>query len=157
MNITNLKCREDGNRLRVTWNWPPKVDHVYVNGQLFTAQEYRKMGGFFADKKFGVSTFNVNDTEVSFTRKIKISANSRIKKSRQYVNHELTFTAEADVPADIICYEAGGTIYFFGEELEAGKSVMRIVRTAENGGLRVFISDENAALYEFNRFPTGTG
>jgi len=69
--IKNVKCHNDGDRLRITFDWPPAVQQVHVytlrdgsepdfgNGKLFTLQEYKKQSGFLADKTQGETIFRI--------------------------------------------------------------------------------------------------
>ena len=74
-----------------------------------------------------------------------------------YKNHEIILSSENDVPADIISYvkkennfpndAQDGVVYYFGEMLEAGKPLTRIVQTGKNEYISLFIRKENTELY----------
>ncbi|MCL2578044.1 MAG: hypothetical protein FWE27_08345 [Defluviitaleaceae bacterium] len=162
MRITNIKCREDGEKIKLTWSWPPEIELVYVNGKLFTLQEYKKRGGCFLGKIPGITTYQIcpfkrengedilyeqSEITVSFKTTINCAVKTGAFGSR-YKNHVITLTSEHDVPTDIICYEKGDITYFFGEPLKAETPIIRIVRTEKNEHIRLFIREEFTELYD---------
>ena len=63
--ITGAKFQNQDNKLRITFDWPKDLNQVYINGKLFTLQEYKKQGGFFAYKKFGDNIFAMSTEQDS--------------------------------------------------------------------------------------------
>ncbi|MCL2223485.1 MAG: hypothetical protein FWB96_00790 [Defluviitaleaceae bacterium] len=176
MRITNIKCREEGEKLKLTWSWPQEIEQVYVfenaefeNGRLFTLQEYKKRGGVFLKKPQGVSTYYICafrrengedilfkelENAISFTNKTEISCVISKKSEMpvfgsQFQNHEITLTATHTVPADTICYtkNENGIVYFFGEQLQANEPTTRIIRTEKNEYIRPFVREESTELF----------
>ena len=75
--IHGLKCMDEGENYRLTFNWPVGVQQVYIykkpgglppatpdeqsikNGRLLTLHEYRKQGGYLDTKTPGTSSYYV--------------------------------------------------------------------------------------------------
>jgi hypothetical protein len=176
----NLKCNDEGEKIRLTWNWPQEIEQVYIftneetGGKLFTLQEYKKRGGAFLRKKHGTFDFlicpfkrengediffdNLDDNKISFTHKAEIFFSVREKKSppflkQQHKNFLISFSSKENIPPNIIRYEKNecdDVIYFFGEEISADKVVTRIVQIENDETLRFFISEEHAHLYNLH-------
>jgi hypothetical protein len=162
--ITNLKCRDEGEKIKLTWSWHSEIELVYVNEKLFTLQEYKKRGGYFLKKTPGVCTYEVipftrengedilhegDKITVSFKTKITCAIYEKIGLfGSRYINHEVTLTSEYDVPSNIICYtkSENGATYFFGE-LKAATPSTFVVRTEKNEYIRPFIHEDFAELY----------
>ena len=187
--IKNIKLRDEGDKLKLTWHWPLETEYVYiftdaslVNPRLFTLQEYKKRGGFYTQKVVGISTFYVypfirengedtlceqpmGENVVSFTNLTMITADICEKIplpifQTRYRNHEITLTANHNVPSDIICYakkennrpDHDGVMYFFGEPLQAGQPVTRIIRTTKNEYINLFITEGKTSLYSLKTY-----
>jgi len=65
--IKNVKCHNDSDILRITFDWPPALEQVNVcilrgeteTVKLLTLQEYRKHSGFLAEKTQGEAIFRI--------------------------------------------------------------------------------------------------
>lgn len=171
--ITKLRCRDDGEKIRLTWAWPGGVEFVYVfeggTSRLYTLPEYKKRGGFFAAKKPGVSTYYIcldnlpcKKNCVSFTVRATITYTLTEKHGfpvlpQSHKNYELTLTAAHFTPPETLCYTkkennfpqhaSDGIMYLFGEPLEAGIPLTRIIRTEKNEYIRLFVTGENSEIY----------
>ena len=173
--VKNIKCREDGGNIRLTFNWPEGVEQVYVflgttdanpaMARIFTIQEYKKRGGILLQKVPGVFTYYIcpfqreNGEDICFTpedqggqithtTKINIDFTIREKIGR-HKNHEITLSADYPVNRGIVKYakEPSGIRYVFGEITEPGQQVTKIARTAVGEHLRLFIDEEFSELY----------
>ena len=158
MGFKNVKCHDDGKKLRITFDWPVGVGEAYINGNLFTLQEYKTRGGFVTDKLRGKTVYYISDNEVEqgssvcFVEKTFITCKIRdingFGYDKRYKNHEITLTADYPVSADIICYEKNcDGIYFFGEPIMPDEPLVRIVRTMKEEQLRVFVNSQYETLY----------
>ena len=193
--ITNLKCYDEGENIRLTFNWGAGVEQVYIfenedknegdaspevnqnsGGRLFTLQEYKKRGGYIRAKRPGRFTYRVypfvrdesgrdilsEQPENSITHICKTDIALTIEESTgvAYKHYKITLTAQHSTPPDIVLYvkysetedahpgnASDGVAYLFGEMLDAGKPVTRIIRTETNEYLRFFINQINSELY----------
>ena len=73
--IKNTKCHDDGDKLRIIFNWPNGIGQVYIfaakyaapvaelmeqgGGKLFTLQEYKKLGGYITEKAQGETHYYI--------------------------------------------------------------------------------------------------
>jgi hypothetical protein len=159
--ITNLRCRDEGEKIKLTWAWQPEMEFVYVNGKLFTLWEYKKNAGCSLRKVPGVTKYVVcpfkrengedilyDESEITVSFKTKINFSICEKFSSRYRNFEITFTPQHDVPENVICYTINGNTYIFGETLKAETPTTRIIRAGKSENLRVFIRDEYEPLYD---------
>ncbi|MCL1882915.1 MAG: hypothetical protein FWF81_04085 [Defluviitaleaceae bacterium] len=170
--ITKIKCHDEDENIRITWNWPQDISQVYIfadkeltSGKLFTLHEYKKRGGCILKKPVGVSTYYIypflreggedilcaqpqGENQVSYTRKTIISLKMSQKSSinSPYKNYKITLAAENFTPPDIIRYVKNGMEYLIGEPLTENP-LTRIIRTQKNESLDIYISEENSNLY----------
>jgi len=158
--IKNIKCHDEGGKLRLTFDWPIGVGEVYVNGKLFTLQEYKARGGFVTEKIRGRTVYYISDSEVALGSSVcfiektlitcKIREISGFGYDKRYKNHEITLTTDYPVPENVICYSIGDNIYCFGEAIPADRPLMRVIRTGRNDHIRIFIDSEYEMLYEIS-------
>lgn len=159
--IKNIKCHDEGGKLRFTFDWPIGLGQVYVNGKLYTLQEYKARGGFITEKIRGRTVYYISDSDaeqgcsVCFVEKTFITCKMReisgLGYDKRYKNHEITLTADYHVPENVICYAIGDSddvLCYFGEAVPAGQPLKRIIRTMKDEYIRVFIDDEYGMLYE---------
>ena len=130
MQINNIKCHEDGNKLKITFDWPIGLQQVYIftlpytnnidDGKLYTLQEYKKLGGYVTEKKPGETNYYIypyvhqdgecviidhHTNSVKHIEVTKISCQIREKAGLgKYKNHYITLEANYPVPDNIICY-----------------------------------------------------
>ena len=120
--ITNAKCQNHGNKLRITFDWPVDLNQVYINDKLFTLQEYKKQGGFFARKEFGDNIFVISPAQNSeefctliHTEKAVINCTITPKSgfgySRLYSSYQLIFESNYPVAENIVQYSVGQYTY----------------------------------------------
>ena len=160
-NIKNIKCHDEGGKLRLTFDWPIGVGQVYVNGKLYTLQEYKARGGFITEKIRGSTVYYISESEaeqgssVCFVEKTfitcKIREISGLGYDKRYKNHEITLTADHHVPENVICYTIGDNddmLYYFSDALLAGQPLKRVIRTMKDEYIRMFIDAEYEMLYE---------
>ncbi|MCL2199025.1 MAG: hypothetical protein FWB80_08895 [Defluviitaleaceae bacterium] len=175
--IKNVRCLEGDDSVRITWHWPPEVEQVYIfpqdateslaDGKLFTAQEYKKLGGYVIKKKPGIFTYYIYPFLVAGSRTLveqphgenraehicKTVIDYLVTKKNGFF--ELALSSRYDVAEDIICYSKNeGYTYFFGEKLVAGMPIMRVVKADFGESLNIFISEQNSALYTLNKCDT---
>jgi len=138
------------------------------HGKLFTLQEYKKQSGFHTPKLQGITTYYIYPTqrengeeiihpptEASFTNKTVINF-SIIEKIGTYKNHHITISANYPVPVDIIGYvkqyspgnssHINDTSYTIGEEIS--QPITRVIRTAKDEYIKLFLRDENLYCLE---------
>jgi len=195
--VTNIRCIEEGENIRITFNWPESVEQVYIfstqgefgefkineadtsQGRMFTLQEYKKRGGCVISQEPGVITYYIypfrredgedvcyacdGENQITHTCRINIDFTIREKTGR-YKNHEITLTADHPVERDTVRYVKkandspqnihDGVDYVFGEMLEPGRYVTRVVRTMSNEYLRLFICEDKADLINLRTNPT---
>jgi len=160
-NIKNIKCHDEGGKLRLTFDWPIGVGQVYVNDKLYTLQEYKARGGFITEKVRGRTVYYISESEVEqgssvcFVEKTfivcKIREINGFGYDKRYKNQEITLTADHHVPKNVICYaidDNDDVLYHFGEALLAGQPLKRVIRTEKNGYIRMFVDSEYEMLYE---------
>jgi len=158
MDFKNIKCHDDGGKLRITFDWPDGVGEVYVNGRMYTLQEYRARSGFVTEKLRGRTVYYISDTEeghrscVSFVEKTSITCKIReisgLGYDKRYKNYEVTLSADYPVPADVICYVKNDDgMYCFGEPIMPDAPLVRVVRTVRGEVLHVFVNKEHEMLY----------
>lgn len=161
MEVKNIKCHDDGSKLRITFDWPVGVGEVYVNGKLFTLQEYKTRGGFVTEKLRGRMVYYISDNEfeqgclansVCFVEKTFVTCKIReiagLGYDRRYKNHEITLMVDYPVPGDAICYEKNSDgIYHFGEPIMPGEPLVRVIRAMKDEPVRIFVNSEFEELY----------
>jgi len=165
--IKNIKCHDQGGKLRLTFDWPIGVGQVYVNGKLYTLQEYKARGGFITEKIRGRTVYYISDSEVEQGRSVcfvektfvtcKIREISGLGYDKRYKNHEITLTADYHVPANVICYEKkknatacdnDDILYYIGDAVSAGQPLKRVIRTMKDEYIHMSIDSEHELLYE---------
>jgi len=129
--IKNIKYYNEGNKIRITFDWPVGVQQVKFQAvresacklKLFTLQEYKKHGGYITEKIYGKTDYYIYpydpgkiqtsaDLSADFTdfakftiiNKIKIYYTLAEKFSAGYKKYTLTVSSPHPVPPDIICY-----------------------------------------------------
>ena len=175
MGIKNIKCYDEDKKIRLTFDWPAGVGEVYVNGMLFTLQEYKTRGGFITEKLRGRTVYYISDSDadqgdsICFIEKTfitcKIRGTGGFGYDRQYNNYEVILTADYPVPAGAVCYVkkknaapvdiADGVLYCFGQEILPGRPLKRVIRTLKNEHIRMFVCEEYKAIYELENISVG--
>jgi hypothetical protein len=137
--ITNMKCREEGGVLRLTFAWPNGIAQVYVNEKLYTLAEYRQRGGYIAPAKAGLNTFIVcpftreggwdtlyprPDGQNELTYIVRTGIRVQIDtRDGLWLNHRCSFTATHAVPPGVLAYNG----HDFAEEIPV-VGLVRVVR-----------------------------
>jgi len=150
--IQNAKCYDNGDSIRLTFDWPPGFTQVFINDKLFTLQEYKKQGGFFCKKHFGENIFNIDGCTVTFIEKAIITCCITPKRglgySPKYSSYELTFDANYIVEKETVHYICGRMTYKLGEKITPGQLKKYIIRTEKDEEPNVFVEDTKK--YEIN-------
>ena len=155
-----MKYYDEGKTIRLIWSWPPGVETIQISendaaGKMYTLQEYKQRGGYILPKRPGRFTYRIgenSENQIAFTQKTEINIVVRenfLFPWQKYKNFEIIFSAEYDVPEDIICYKISsqGMTFSLGEPLVAKTQKTRIICTATNESPQFFIRKENE-LYE---------
>lgn len=185
-NIKKIKCYDEGDAIRLTFDWPQGISQVFIStepdpavGRLFTLQEYKKQAGYTTLKIQGAITFYIypsqredgediiyDPTEFAYTNPTIITF-SLAEEIEQYKNYRLTISANYPVPEEIICYVkkenaipndiSDGVLYPFSEALTPNQPMTRIIRTTKNEYINLFIQDvNNAKLYQLIQIKEGS-
>ena len=123
--VKNLKCRCEGEFVRLTWDWPLDIKQVYIyvgsaEGRLFTLQEYKKQSGCRVLKGRGQVTYRVagftrengidifcpqddDSNIITFTAKTTVTFTIKYRMGT-YNNYVITLSADGIVPPNVICY-----------------------------------------------------
>ena len=174
--IKNVKCYEDGDTIRLVFDWQQGLSQVFIttqpdptSGKLFTLQEYKKQAGYITPKIQGTTTYYIYPTQrengkdiiydpIEFTHTSQTIINFSLEEEiGQFKNHRLTIYANYPVPENVICYVKNknarpenildGVLYHFNEVIN--QPITRIISTAKNEYINLFIRHaNNAKLYQ---------
>jgi len=171
--IKNIKCFEEKENIRFTFNWIDGFSEIYVfkseddykmeNGYLCTAHEYKKRGGLVLPKTYGRFfysfypyrredgedvIFDSEDSLNKITHTCKINISYSIKeKTGRYKNYEVSFSSDNNVTSGVLKYSKGNFIYDFNFCLKKGQEAIRIIRTNIDEEIKIYISEEKSFLY----------
>ena len=192
--IRQLKAHLEGERLRLTFQWPPDVQQVYIfrtveealdiatadwaQAKLFTLQEYKKQGGYVEAAPAGAFTYHLYpflrqegediilvcadspdspdsnkaaQNTLRVTGPVVIQFSVREKAGLRDKTHKVELLSPRKLDGDVLCYVkktggypasvADGTLYFFGDGLEAGLPLRCEIKTRKDEYIRIFVRD----------------
>jgi hypothetical protein len=179
--IQNLRCIRDSDCLRLTFQWPPEVDHVRIfktesddfdmdnanptDGKLLTLHEYKRRGGYVVPREPGIFTFYIGDGKITCqTGRTTITGTIKRRFSfGAYTTHVLTLSADHPVREGVLCYtkrpktanRSEGMVYSFRETLNE-RPLVRHILTMRHECLEISVADETKKdLYDLRIKKTG--
>jgi len=147
--MKKLKYYEEGDNLRLTFDWPDGVDYIHISPptppRLFTLQEYIKFGGLKTPKLQGLTTYYIQagEEESCLVYENKTAVNFVLERRAHQYN--LTLSCDYHVPPDVVFYKKNnGMVYPFSEEIFPGEFVTRVIQVKSNEQISLFIKDEKS-------------